>query len=445
MRMPRLRRLLPCALLLAACGGGGGQTSDDGSGDTTAGPTTEPAPTTGSTDPTETSGTPETCGDGALDPGETCDGSELGGKTCADVDDAFVGGELACGADCKSFDASGCELAPGATLVVLNEVLSKAATSGAYADMGDAIELYNAGGEAADLTGWKLSDDPTFPPEKTYVFPPGTTLAPGAWLVLVELDAMSGEGQFPFGITSAGEETLTLADASDELVDQLILEGADAEVSYCRVPDGTGAWQQCDQTLGATNVTASTVCGDGEIGGDEQCDGAELNGQTCEDLGLGFTGGTLGCTDACTFDASMCETESEVVINELESVLDQIEIHNAGDAAVDMSGWILTDDMVGPGYDPVADTEKLEFPDGASLGPGEFLVVTKGMNPGQHPFGLSDAGDTVSLLLPSLDAVDQVSYGAGEAAVSYCRVPDGPGGAWMAACTPTFGMPNQGP
>lgn len=47
--------------------------------------------------------------------------------------------------------------------MVLNEVTSKGVKTGPYADMGDAIELYNAGGADADLTGWKLSDDPSFP------------------------------------------------------------------------------------------------------------------------------------------------------------------------------------------------------------------------------------------------------------------------------------------
>ena len=156
-------------------------------------------------------------------------------------------------------------------------------------------------------------------------------------------------GDFPFGISASKEETMTLADQGGVMVDQLIVQGADAEVSYCRLPDGTGAWQTCDLTLGGPNVSASMTCGDGKIDGTEICDGAELGGATCQ--GLGFKGGTLVCSSSCVLDASMCDSGSMVVINELESVEDQVEIHNAGAAAVDISGWILTDDDVDANYD----------------------------------------------------------------------------------------------
>jgi hypothetical protein len=49
---------------------------------------------------------PPRCGDGVINqPGEVCDGADLGGKTCVDV--GFLGGTLACHADC-TLDASSC-------------------------------------------------------------------------------------------------------------------------------------------------------------------------------------------------------------------------------------------------------------------------------------------------------------------------------------------------
>ncbi len=42
-----------------------------------------------------------------------------------------------------------------------------------------------------------------------------------------------------------------------------------------------------------------------------------------------------------------------------------------------------------------------------------------------------------------LDVVDQVSYAAGEDDASFCRLPDGPGGAWTANCKPSQGAPNE--
>ena len=47
------------------------------------------------------------------------------------------------------------------------------------------------------------------------------------------------------------------------------------------------------------------TCGNGTLDPGEACDGADLNGQTCE--GLGFGGGTLACNGSCTgFDTSGC-------------------------------------------------------------------------------------------------------------------------------------------
>lgn len=46
-------------------------------------------------------------------------------------------------------------------------------------------------------------------------------------------------------------------------------------------------------------------CGNGAIDMGEQCDGANLNGFTCEQLGYG--GGTLGCDPVtCTYDTANC-------------------------------------------------------------------------------------------------------------------------------------------
>ena len=417
---------------LAACNPGGGVTTAAGgseTGDTSSGEAT--TPTGGAA-----------CGDDSIAGDEVCDGTDLGGKQCADLG-GYLGGTLACAADCASLDVSGCEVDPLAALVVLNELTSRGALTGPYTDLGDAIELYNAGGGDADLTGWKLSDDPTFPLEKTYVFPPGSTLKGGAYLVLVEIDAVTLEGQLPFGISASNEETLTLADANGVMADQLVVQGADAERSYCRLPDGTGAWQTCDQTLGAANAAASATCGNAKVEPGEDCDGADVGGKTCADLGLGFSGGTLGCSGMCTFDASKCTSDSTVTINELESVDDKIELFNSGAMSADLSGWILTDEVIGPAYDPALDTGKLVFLAATSLAAKGHLVISKGDLPTQHPFGLSAAGDTVSLLRADLTVVSQVTYGDQAAVISFCRLPDGPAGAWTPDCTPTFGATNK--
>lgn len=46
------------------------------------------------------------------------------------------------------------------------------------------------------------------------------------------------------------------------------------------------------------------VCGDNQRQGGEECDGADLGGSTCENLGFGE--GILKCDDLCEFDTAMC-------------------------------------------------------------------------------------------------------------------------------------------
>lgn len=437
-----IRTILSVALL-AACSGavdpgdsGRDSASASASAGTTAAGSTGEGSTGGASEGTggasATDGGPGVCGDGVRGGDEVCDGADLGGKACADVDPKYVGGALACAANCGSFDASGCDLPPGTALVALNELSSVGADAGEWAGKGDLIELYNAGDAPADLSGYTLADDPALPVDKIYVFPPGTTLAPGAWLVL---------GELPFGLAQDKEETLLLLDPAELVVDTVTFDGAAAKASYCRLPDGQGGWSACAQTFGAKNAAIPAGCGDGSVDPGEACDGADLGGETCADLG--FTGGALACTAQCTHDTSGCEMGEALVLNELEATMDDIELYNAGNAPIDLSGWILTDDVVDANYDPMADPEKLVFAAQTTIAAKGFLVVPKGMNVDQHPFGLGAGGDTVTLLRPNLDVVDQVSYAAGEADASFCRLPDGPGGAWTANCKPSQGAPNE--
>lgn len=54
---------------------------------------------------------------------------------------------------------------------------------------------------------------------------------------------------------------------------------------------------------GGSGGSSGPVCGDGVAEGDEACDGDDRP-SSCIDLG--FDGGTVGCTDACTYDTSDC-------------------------------------------------------------------------------------------------------------------------------------------
>jgi len=60
--------------------------------------------------------------------------------------------------------------------------------------------------------------------------------------------------------------------------------------------------------------TDPAVCGDGVAEDQEVCDGPDLGGASCTSLGMGFTGGVLGCNSGCMFDTSGCITCGDGVV-----------------------------------------------------------------------------------------------------------------------------------
>jgi hypothetical protein len=84
-------------------------------------------------------------------------------------------------------------------------------------------------------------------------------------------------------------------------------DGANLGGQTCQGLGFTGGTLACGPNC--TFVTSGCtgqgpVCGNGVVEADEQCDGSDLGGHTCQ--GLGFTGGTLACGPSCTFDTSGC-------------------------------------------------------------------------------------------------------------------------------------------
>lgn len=99
-------------------------------------------------------------------------------------------------------------------------------------------------------------------------------------------------------VTSVGPDTSPPDDTSSDATDTIGPTTVSTSVS-------TSATTDPPDPSGSTGIV-EPWCGDGEVGPGEQCDGDDLEGFTCADLGLG-PGGTLGCApDTCTFDTSMC-------------------------------------------------------------------------------------------------------------------------------------------
>lgn len=177
---------------------------------------------------------PAECNNDIIEFGEICDGTSLGDATCQSI--GFQSGELACAPTCDGYDTSNCEL-PTEGLVI-NEVTSSG---------DDQIELYNGGSAPVDLSGWQVTDDTPEAPDHSYTFPGGTTLAPGAYMVLVK-----GTHHI-FGL--GGSDAVRLVDAGGTEKNLADWNSGEADVSYCRIPNGTGAYKSCTvATFGSSNI-----------------------------------------------------------------------------------------------------------------------------------------------------------------------------------------------
>jgi hypothetical protein len=304
---------------------------------------------------------------------------------------------------------------PSWAALVVNEI----APAG---DPTDWVEFHNPTAAAVSLDGWYFTDsDPTH----IYPFPAGSTLAPGAWLVVAE-----GVDGFDFGIGAADAVRLFAPD--DTLIDsaEWTAESLPRAANYGRLPDGSGPFTALFiPTRGAANVeNPETFCGNSDIEALEVCDTANFGTDSCTARGWG--GGTLSCEDNCTrIDAAGCTARAAgVVINEVTSAGDDnIELFNGTEAAVDLGGWMLMDD--GGGSYLIAPNTTLEA--------GAYMVFVKDVH---HTFGLGGS-DAVILLNAEGSEVDRIAWATGQAAVSYCRRPNGTGG--FAPCpSASFGGEN---
>ena len=87
-------------------------------------------------------------------------------------------------------------------------------------------------------------------------------------------------------------------------------DGAELEGATCRDLGFFSGTLRCDQVCTfddrqCVKEPTENPCGDGILDGDEECDGANLGGATCSSSG-DFDDGRLRCTDGCRLDTSRC-------------------------------------------------------------------------------------------------------------------------------------------
>jgi hypothetical protein len=258
--------------------------------------------------------------------------------------------------------------------VRINEVLAQS-TGGP-----DLIELYNDSDATVSLTAMAITDDPTKP--RQFVFPSGTVIAPGGYLVLYADSASTPAGIHTKFSLRAGGEGVWLYDTTARgggLLDSVQFGPQLPDLSIGRLTNGS--WGLTTPTFGSANVAQRT--------GDPST--LKLN----EWLADAAAGGD-----------------------------DFVELYNPDALPVPLAGLSLTDHMGGaPGRSPAA---PLSFIPAR----GWLAYPADGNNaPDEVNFKLSADGGQLGLVnLATGKLIDRDVYGPQRTGVSQGRTPDGGAG-----------------
>ena len=244
-------------------------------------------------------------------------------------------------------------------------------------------------------------------PSRAFAFPGGTLAAGGRVVVLADGSNGASDGAYhaPFRLSSAGE-TILLLDAAGNTLDRLEIPALGENQVYCR--DDSGAWQRsAAPTPGEPNRVESA---------------SEIAKTTT------VMSGALEITEVMTRNVTYCPDAQG-------RAHDWVELHNASNAPVSLSGWSLSDDAQKRG--------KWTFPD-ATIPAGGYLIVycsgTSGDASELHAsFRLSGEGTQVILTCADGQTASMADVPALEKDQSWSKQ----GGGWTKALSPTPGQSND--
>ncbi len=310
---------------------------------------------------------------------------------------------------------------PAAPLAVLINEIAWPGTRATPSD--EWIELQNTTGVDIDLTGWTLTDNGDI-----QIRLRGTLPAHGFFLLERTDDTTIADipaDQIYTGSLRDGGETLWLRDACGTIIDTANQQG--------------GGWPAGSSS---TRASMERRGGDDRRGNWGTFTGYYGHGR---DAASNPINGTPRATNSLFFPTPVPTWISgRLVINEVlirprydwegtggvNTGDEFIELYNLGPFPVNVRGWLL-DDIAGGGSKPYA------LP-GVTIDPHQFAVFFRS----RTRVSLNDSGDTVRLLSPDGQILDEIRYLRVRAYnLSYGRLPDGSRhlkyGLW-----PTPGRPN---
>lgn len=291
------------------------------------------------------------------------------------------------------------------------------------ADEFEFLEFKNTGAVPLNLSNCRLDG-------VEFVFPRGTVVAPGAFVVLVANPAAFA-ARYP-AVPYLGVYWKNLRNSGEKIR----LFNSDGSVVVSCEYSNDPPWPLGAAAMGRSLVNLNPT-GDPDDAANWRASTNVHGSPGADDPAPPFTPGVV---------------INEVLAKTSQPLEDAIELHNPTATAIDIGGWWLSDD-----YDPAADPtlatlKKFRIPAGTIVPAGGYAVFYEAQfGPSSPtasapiPFALSQDGETV--YLASADAAGNLTghivgqkFGAAETNVAQGRVPTGTGWDFAALTTHTFGV-----
>lgn len=291
--------------------------------------------------------------------------------------------------------------------LVISEVMSsnKGSVIDPEGNYPDWIELHNDSSEELNIGGLGLSDDIT--DGVKYVFPSGTKLQADGYIVVWCTGEATGELYAPFKISSG--ESVVLFGATGNTLDTLILTGVSDGCSYAL--DASGAWGEAKPSPGYPNDAEGIAA---------------------------YEASTVSVESPGVFINEFMPSNSTVLADSAGDYPDWIELYNANDFELDLSGYGISDNLSQP--------KKYTLPEGTVIPAKGYLLLYCTGGEGlaetgelQLPFALAAYGEDVVLSSKSGGIIDSYTYSNAERDMSFARATDGAGNfAATAQATPGY-------
>jgi hypothetical protein len=264
------------------------------------------------------------------------------------------------------------------------------------------VEIYNMGPGLVNTDGLFLTDDSNIP-NKWQI--PTVDLADGNFLILFSGESNEGLNIIPFSLDSQGGELYLFAydEFEYKLIDNVSYPALSADVSFGSFPDGGISWyKMIDHTTPSSPNKIDHF------------------------------------PNSLFINEFMADNDI-TIMNSNGNTPDWIEIFNADNEKIDLSGMYLTDDL--------SDPTSWKFPEDSYIEPSGYIVVWADGVSDQESlhtnFKLNANGEEIGLFASDGETlIDSVVFLKQIRDVSYGRIPDGSPN-WDYLPTSTLGLANQ--